>query len=295
MQNLLLMLVSVLAFATNQILTRAFQVKIQTSKNSIKLYQSLFCLVAAILYFALAGIGGENFSAGILLSAIIFGLCFALAIVFLAKCMEIGFMSISAVVVNLSLILPVIFSWIILKEPVEILSVVGLLLIIITLVLSSASAGNTGGGNIKVWLLFVSIAFFTNGGSAITQKIYVADNGDGSLMMFMGVAYTVAALFFGIFYLFGGDNKNSPIKSQVTSVWLMILLAVFSGLGSFLGNGVLGYLSNKVNGGVLYPCINGGLSIAVALSSFIIFKEKFTLKKMLAIIIGIIAVVLLNI
>ena len=69
-----------------------------------------------------------------------------------------------------------------------------------------------------------------------------------------------------------------------------------SGLGSYGGNALLGILSapGGIQGPVLYPCVNGGLCIVSALCSFLFFKEKPSARKLTAIGIGIVAIVLLN-
>ncbi|MPN32724.1 hypothetical protein SDC9_180204 [bioreactor metagenome] len=54
-------------------------------------------------------------------------------------------------------------------------------------------------------------------------------------------------------------------------------------------------LSTKIQAPVLYPSLNGGLCISVAAFAFLLFKEKMTLKKGMAIVTGIIAIVVLSI
>ncbi len=292
--NGLLILLSVLSFSTNSISTRTFQTKLQKAKHSINLYQALFTLIAAAAYFTLALIQGVTFSAHMLLPAALFGICFSLAVLFSAECMGMGYMSLTSVITNLSLILPVAFSWIVLHEKVELNAVAGLLLIILTLVLSSLSAGKGEGGNKAKWLFFVSIAFLANGGSAIVQKQYKASYGENDFMMFMGFAYLTSSLIFAATYIKRNADAKIAFKEQIKKPMLLPILSLLSGLGSFAGNGLLGYLCDKVNGGILYPCINGGLCIVVSISSFLIFKEKPTVRKISAICTGIVAIVLLN-
>lgn len=294
MPNGILILISVLCFSANAILTRTFQVKLQKRSHSINLYQALFTLTASAAYFVLSFCQNLKFSAHIILPSILFGICFAGAVLFSAKCSELGFMSISSVITNLSLILPVMFSWIVTKDIITPNGVIGLILIIITFLMSAASAGEGENKNLKRWILFIIIAFVCNGSSAIVQKQYKASFGEQDLMLFMGFSYLTAAFIFFITFFKRNKGCSTKITKQVTSFPYLILLAVISGLGSFGGNGILGFLCDKVNGGILYPCINGGLSVAAAISSFAIFKEKLSFKKTLAVIIGISAIVILN-
>ncbi len=293
--NGLLILLSVLSFSANSLLTRTFQTKLQKAKHSINLYQTLFTLVAAIAYFTLALIQGVTLSVHMLLPAALFGICFSLAVLFSAECMGMGYMSLTSVITNLSLILPVTFSWIVLREKVEINAVIGLLLIILTLVLSSLSTNKGEGDNKAKWLFFVAIAFLANGGSAIVQKQYKTSFGEDDLMMFMGFAYLTSSLIFAATYIKRSAYAKISFKEQIKKPLLLLpALSLFSGLGSFAGNGLLGYLCDKVDGGILYPCINGGLCIVVSISSFLLFKEKPTSKKLVAIMTGVAAIILLN-
>ena len=54
------------------------------------------------------------------------------------------------------------------------------------------------------------------------------------------------------------------------------------------------YLADKVDGAILYPCINGGLCLLLTVMSCIFFREKLTLKKSIAIALGCAAIVILN-
>ncbi len=294
MQYGVLLILSVFAFSINAIMTRTFQVKMQISKEAINLYQALFTIVASLAYFTMSFIQGISFSVNIILPAMSFGICFAFASLFSAKSMEMGYMSLSSVIINLSLILPVMFSWIVMRESVKLNAVIGLLLIIVTLVLSSINVGKGEKGDIKKWLLFVLIAFFANGSSAIVQKIYKSDFGEGDLMLFMAFSYLVSSLIFGVTYFCENLKYKVKFNEQITKPLMLPIIAIVSGLGSFAGNGLLGILCDKINGGILYPCINGGLSIVVAISSFVIFKEKVRKNKIIAICTGVLAIILLN-
>lgn len=294
MVQTLLIFLSVLAFSLNSIMTRTFQVALQRKEYAIRLYQSLFCSVAALAYFLLGLINGACFSFEMLLPAILFGIFFAAAVLFIAACTDLGYMSLTAVIVNMSLLIPVFYSVFFLEEPFTPLMLVGLFLVLLTLTISSLGKGNGDGADIKRWLLFVVIAFLANGGSAVTQKIYVKSYGDSNLMLFMGIAYTVSALIFAVFYIEKRKKDPAPLQEQIRKPYLLPLLALISGIGSFGGNGLLGILSDKVDGGILYPSVNGGLAVTVALASFLIFKEKPTCKKGIAILTGIAAIIVLN-
>ncbi len=290
----LLILVAVLAFSLNSIMTRTFQVAEQVKPYAIRLYQALFCTVAATAYGVSAIIKCAVFSFGMLLPALLFGAFFAAAVLCIAACTDMGYMSLTAVIVNMSLLIPVFYSVLFLREPFTPMMLVGLLLVLLTLTVSSLGRGNGEGGSIRKWFPLVLIAFVANGGSAVVQKNYVRANGDRDLMLFMGIAYATSAVIFAACYVREYARDPAPLKEQIKKPVLLPLLALASGLGSFGGNGLLGILSDKLDGGILYPSINGGLAVFVALSSFVLFKEKPTWKKALAILLGVLAIIVLN-
>lgn len=72
------------------------------------------------------------------------------------------------------------------------------------------------------------------------------------------------------------------------------LLLVASSLGSFIGNGILMSLNTSMPASTLYPMVNGGIGVLVAVISCTVFKEKLTVLKLLAIITGVASIVFLN-
>ncbi len=292
--NGFLIFLAVMSFAANSLMTRTFQTRLQKSKHVINLYQSALTFFGGAAYIILSVIRGIEFSSHIIIPAVLFGACFCLTSLCSAKCMAMGYMSLTSVIVNLSLILPVMFSWVVMRESVELTSVIGLLLIITTLVLSSMSANGGGGGNVKLWLLLVFIAFLCNGSTAIMQKQYKASYGEGDLILYMGISYIVASLIFAFVYILRNSKADIKFAEQLKKPSMLPALALVSGLGSFVGNLILGELCDKVNGGILYPCLNGGLCVIVSIASFVIFKEKLSKKKIAAICVGVSAIVLLN-
>lgn len=291
----LLILASVSAFALNGVMTRCFQLYIQKHTNSIRVYQAAYAAIASAAYIAVGLVSGEAFGVGLLPFAAAFGVCFAGASLFSAECMKLGFMSISSVIINLSLLIPLLFSVVVLGDEFRVTSAVGLALLAATFVLSSLSSEKQSKKDFKKWLLFVVIAFLANGFSAVVQKSYKLTDGGASLMLFMGAAYGVASVCFIIVYIAGGgvgEAKRYTVTPAVGVSFAAVALA--AGLGSCLGNGLLGKLCTEVSGGILYPCINGGLAVMISLSSFILFKEPVLKSKLLAVVTGIAAIILLN-
>ncbi len=290
--NILLLVCGVLAFAANSLTIRAFQLKCAKTRNDTNLFQALFCIAGALAYM-ISGRFLFDLTAVQLISAMMFGVFFAGAVLFSASCYLCGPMSLTSVIVNSSVIVPVLYSCVSLGESVTSAQIIGCGLLIITFILSALNSenGNQKRANIK-WLIFVLIAFLSNGITAVIQKVYKisAPESDGNI--FMGVAYFTAALVL-LAAFFAGKNKEKAEKSKF-NVSLAATLILIAGLGSFTGNGILMRLSTQIPAAMLYPFVNGGLCVTVSAFSVLLFREKLSLKKAITIITGLAAVIVLN-
>ncbi len=286
--------VAVLSFALNGAMTRAFQLKFPGCSRMLRYYQALFCLVSAIAFAAGGFISGGELKINLqsLLFGAGFGIFYFIAVMCSSRGYEKGSMSLTAIIVNMSLIIPLFYSCILLKETPTLIQIAGILLMLVTLVLSSLK--DKRGEKTKAsgaWIYIVLLAFFANGISAVVQKSFVRANGDGGTMFFMCIAYLISSV---LFVLGARLEKKTDESIEMKKRLHTLPMALISGVGSFGGNALLGFLCTKVDGAVLYPCINGGLCIVSAALSFLLFKEKPTLRKYIAIAIGVVAIVLLN-
>ncbi len=291
--NILFLIGCVLAFAVNSISIRGFQLKCSAMKCDTDLFQASFCLVGALTY-ALSGGFQFDLSLNQTMYAILFGLFFAGAVIFIAECYACGPMSVTSVIVNSCVIIPLLYSCISLKEPITSTQLIGCLFLAVTFILSafSSESKEQNGINIK-WLIFVLIAFVSNGTTAVIQKNYKLSAPDSDGNMFMAIAYFTAAVILMASFIIK-QRKEEKKHISTKNIPLTLLLILVAGLGSFVGNGILMKLSNQLSAALLYPFVNGGICVTVSVFSVLFFKEKLTVKKALTIITGLAAVIILN-
>ena len=295
--NIVLIILSIAAFSATSISTRAFQLKCSKSKRDICLFQSLFCFVGAAAYFIKAGMRLQ-LSAAHLVMAMLFGVFFASASLFSAFCYEIGPMSLTSVIENSSVIIPVVYSCMLLNENVTLFQKIGFALLIATFVLSAFQGGSDDNRKKAgfLWFVFVLIGFFSNGITAVLQKQYKLAQPDADGSGFMGIAYLTAAVVLALaFALKRKDGSDENAESAFRLSPLCVLFVVCAGLGSFVGNAVLMRLSTELPAALLYPFVNGGLCVAVSIFSLAFFREKLTFSKACTIAVGITSIVFLNI
>ncbi len=289
-----LVLAAVLAFALNAALTRMVQIRFPGRQGILRCYQALFALTAALAFGVSYLLQTESLSvtSNELSFGILFGVFYFIAVAGSAAGYELGSMSLTAIIVNMSLLIPLLYSCVIQKEAAEPLQIVGIALIALTMILAvDRDRKKKKGGRPVKWLLVVLLAFFANGITAVLQKEYILSSGEEGTMLFMSVAYLTAALLFLGNAAWIRSRKQERLLEKPLSLTSMSIL---SGLGSFGGNALLGILCVRISGAVLYPFLNGGLCIVSAALSFVLFREKATLRKLIAIGVGLVAIVLLN-
>lgn len=291
--TLFLLLLCPFCFALNNIALRLYQTKVTDDTHSLLLFQASFCFLASLLYAT--GVRSIPSPPTIVL-AVAFGCCFFLCSLCGARCYLVGPMSLTSVIINSSMFLPILWSVLFWNDSLTGRMIVGIVLVLLTFVLSSLSSGKPQEHKEhfnKKWLLLVSAAFLCNGTSAILQKTRQRAEPQGDLFVFLAISYLTAALLFCLSYLLQ-KGKYPPLPSTNIHRPLWWMLVAMAGLGTFLGNCLLQILCTQVTAGVLYPVVNGGLCILTAATSFVFFREQATIFKLCSIAVGVLGIVLLS-
>ncbi len=291
MGQFLLLPLSVVGFSLNGVCVKLFQRRLQTAPSALLLYQGLFCLSAAVC-FGLSSLPFSAVSIRTVLMGMLYGVLFFVASWGLARGYQLGSLSLTDMLVNLSFVLPIFYSVLFLGEGVRLTQAIGLLFLFAAFFLSY-QGGEKGNGSKAHWAIIVLLAFVANGVTAIIQKLYKREEPASQTGPFMGIAYLTAAVLFLLLFWRRRHEEDKGIGLVHNSLG-MVLLAAVAGVGGFVGNGLLMHLSTQIDAVVLYPCVNGGLSLLLAVISFVFFGEKITARKGSAIAAGLVAVVLLN-
>ena len=296
-----LIFISVLAFTSNGFAVRLFQTRFRNAERRLPLFQSLYCLISTICFWSAGGF--ELPRTETVLYGVIFGALFCTASAMGARAMATGSMALSSVITNMSLLVPILYSVIFLEEQLTILHAVGFLFFCASVIFSAQSGGDNKKASL-LWMIVVFTALFANGFSATVQKIFIMRHPNAQDSVFLGVAYLTASICFIVKFIIFRNKHSlelqdsecgiSTKKTALLSVSTFLAVALLAGVGSFCGNLLLGKLSVQVVAAILYPCINGGIAIMTPLISFLVFKERPSSKKLLSILFGCVAIVVLN-
>lgn len=290
--NFFLAILSASAHSVNSVALRLYQTKFQRSVADLRLYQGLVMLLAAILYWAMNGFSLKLETAGLLL-ALCYGLDLVLTGITVSICYQCGPMSLTSVISNACVVLPIAVGCIFYNERMNLNQIIGCILLFITLALPCFEQ-NSGSGKISwKWFPLILLAFFFNGMGAVLLNIYgrVADAAGRNA--YLSIGYFSCALLYLLISLFHHKRIGLKLGKGFFSPLLLPVLAG-AALGSFLGNGILMSLNTRMPATILYPMVNGGIGVLVAIISCTVFKEKLTVLKFIAILTGVASIVFLN-
>ena len=202
--------------------------------------------------------------------------------------------SITALIATLASIVPLVTSAAIYREPLSEVNIVGVLLIIITLVINADVKKDIGTGRPtgRKWFFIIMLAFCGNSLGMLSQQMYAKTTGATSSSTFVAcssfVASAFALLIFGVLRL-----RGHRMSYRITATKILPCVAVGVILGVF--QIIHTYAMAEIPGTVLFPTYSAGSTITIALTSRVLFREKLTRAQLTSLVIGIVAIVLINI
>ena len=246
--------------------------------------------LTVVLIFVLAdgfrGISWFTFLLAILFAAVSFVNTYTAT-----RALVLGPLAYTCVIASASSIIPILYGRIFLGEEVTVHQIIGIVLMLISVFLSVETKGEQKKASLK-WLAYALVNFFMNGTVGVLQKLhraseYSSESNELLLVMFF---------FMGIFtagYLLVLRKKGivqtvSPLKDHKA-----LLVLAGAGVCAGLINVLNLYLSGAFDAGFIFPVMGGGGTLASLILAFVLFKERFTLKRSVGLAIGILSLMFL--
>ena len=283
MLNVIYLSSIILGVSVQNIFKRQYTDK--TSGKGIFVFGGLVSLFA-MLFFVVTS-KNPNFNMEFLPYSIGFAAAFGTTTLFSVLAVSCGSLSLTSLFTSYSLMIPTFYGLIFLNDPVSRGLIPGLLLLVISLILTNKPEGKE---KISLkWIIFVFLAFVGNGMCSTVQKMQqIAFNG-AYKNEFMIIALAIVTIFMLTFSLF---TERKEIKIYVKSGWW---LAILSGVINGAINLFVMILSGRIPVSLMFPLISAGGIIITYLISKFFYKEKLSKTQFAGFIIGIISVVFLNI
>ena len=293
MNHYLLLSFSLFAVVLGSVIKKYYMKVSTNGLTAVFLYNAITGVVSAIIIFIWGGI--EKVSLFTLLLGIVFGLVTTIQTVTLLKAVEIGPMSYTTLINSFSTLIPTLSGALFFNEKIELAHVFGIVLMLISFVLSVDTSKNEDSTSIK-WLIYSIIAFICTGSIGVMQKIHQSSEYKGELNAFLVLAFVVSFLLATILtFVFSKKEKNAILQKTDNGKinWLFLGIIVIAGACVAVNNKLNLFLSGVMDSAVFFPIVSGGGLVLTTIAALIVFKEKLTKKQWLGIVIGVISVILL--
>ena len=286
MEYLLIPLTCILASAKILIQSKFAKDKTRTPIDAIFFNGIIFLTGAVILWLVL--------DVRLTLAALIAGLAVGLINLSYQLCYVSAFscgpISLTALISNISMVVPVVFSAIVYGESLTLSRILGILVTVASLYFSTATFGKSK-LNVK-WIVFTALAFLANCGSNIAIKIYLKSFAVGDSSSFVAVHFTASALFsLLLFVLLTAKGRRCTYSINKTVFFTAGIIGLI--LGVF--NLIYAHAMSVLDATLLLPLYNGGTTLLVTLGTALLFRERLTRRQYTGILLGLIAIVLMSI
>ena len=272
-----------------------FQKVIQDRYNA-KSRSGVFLFSGMISFFAMCFFMAVNrnwtWSSELIIPAVSFGLSYAAATVFVVLAIKCGSLAKTTLITSYSLLVPAFAGLIILREPLGIPMIAGMILLVLSLWLTNhrKKTADTPKERISLkWLIFVLLGFVGNGMCSTVQKLaphYLGADVNLTLSTIAALGLSTVVLIAASFL-----TKETDLKSTLrVGGPLSLFCGLFNGAVNYLAI----YLNQFIPASVMFPVLSAGELILIVPYSLLVRREKFTAKQWAGFAVGVVSVVLLN-
>lgn len=280
-----LLLSSIIFASLNSVLLH----KAKITRNAVFKFNLLCSAVWCVALFIANGFALQ-INKGVLLWGIIYGITQTLFILFKTLAMNSGSVSITTLVGNFSLVISVVFCFFVWGEAIGPLDIVGLVLLMVGIVLSTNK--ETSSSSNKKWPIYLVFFLMFAAAVGISFKAFSKTGQSEFAGDMMLTAALVMLVTYALICLFTRkQNKESVGKIDKE----FIIFALVSGVLSCVYNRLNIYLSGALNAVIFFPAFNGGVIMLSTLLSVILLKEKLNLKTALGILLGVAGICIIGI
>lgn len=199
-----------------------------------------------------------------------------------------GNVSLTVLIMNFSMVLSVLASYFIFGDTITTMRILGTMIAIASFVVCCKTdvCDNLN----KKWLLFAILSmFFATGGNLVNKafgaSVYKAEN-----FAYISSMYILSAVFSIIIYPVMTRKEKPTFKINFS----MFKFAFLAGICLATYQLTYTYALSTIDGTFLFPAQTGGQIIMSTLSGVLIFKDKFTKRQITGLVLGIIALVIMN-
>lgn len=284
MINIVLLCAIIVGMSAQSVIKKHYNNK---SQNKGVFIFSAMTVLAACAFFVFSSGFKLRFTLEILPYALGFAASYGTATVASFIAIRSGSLSLTSLVTSYSLIIPTFYGIIFMNESASVWLWIGLALLAVSLFLI-----NSKQGELKItfkWVIFALLAFAGNGICSTVQTVQqrTFDGQYKSELMIIALAI-VALVLFGIAFFTERDGFKPCLKCGAH--WMLLCGAANGAVNLFVM-----LLSVRMNASLMFPLISAGGIILTWVVSRFLYKEKLTMQQNIALVLGVAAVVFMNI
>lgn len=284
MNYILLVFSPILEAAKTLMLSRFDHSSIRTDADIYKFNTLMYigCL------FVMLCTGRFKVSVFSVLLAVLFTLVTVGAQIFFFKALKHGSVALTTFMQGAGLVLPVLYGWIFVNEPVRVYHIIAIPILLAALI---PVLGVKKEKLNSKWIFLSVLSMICMGAVGILQTIHQVSQHADELCGFLAISFVFAVFFNLILW-----KKTEAVETPTFRIGLHALfLAGISGIFMGIVNLVNLYLAGIIPKIILFPVLNGGLIIATAIGAALIFKEQLRRSQWIGIIICTAALCILGI
>ena len=272
-----------------------FQKVIQDRYNA-RCRSGVFLFSGMISFFAMCFFMAVNrdwtWSSELIIPAVSFGLSYAAATVFVVLAIKCGSLAKTTLIMSYSLLVPAFAGLIILREPMGVPMIAGMILLVLSLWLTNHRKKTADAPKEKIslkWLVFVLLGFIGNGMCSTVQKLaphYLGADVNLTLSTIAALGLSTAVLIAASFL-----TRETDLRSTLrVGGPLSLFCGLFNGAVNYLAI----YLNQFIPASVMFPVLSAGELILIVPYSLLVRRERFNAKQWAGFAVGVVSVVLLN-
>ncbi len=280
----ILLILSVLMETGKNIFSNDFSKN--TLKNDTDIYKfNTFTYLGALAVLMFAG--KSSLSAFTAIMAVVFAVIICGAQIFLLLALKCGSMSLTNFILGVNMVIPIIYNVIFYDEKVSLFQVILLAVVIFAIFVSL----NVKTDKINArWLVLTLVATVFTGFVGVIQTVHQASPHSSEIVAFLRLTFLFDMLFSAVCWRVKSIKEPSTFVMDKKPIFMAAVSGVFLGLIHIINL----YLSGVLPKIVFFPIANGGLIFATLIAAVIFFKEKLSKKQWVALVLGIIALSILD-
>lgn len=282
--NALMLVGTIFCLLMQRIAQKSYNVNIKGGAFTFSASSTLF----ALLFFVISSGGDLAFTTDFLLYSVLFAVFYSAAIVGLFLAIKTGPLSLSSLILSFSLMIPTLFGILVLDEEVKPTLTVGIAILLFALTLINFKKKSDDKKTSLKWWIFILLSFIGNGACTVVQ-VSQRNRFSGEFKNeFMIVALLIVFITLSTIALIG--ERRTLLTSLKGYKWFAVC-----GLANGITNLFIIILSGRMNVSLLLPFVSGGELVMTYVVSRFLYKEKLSAIQSAGFLLGVIAVIVLNI